>query len=152
MSWCQVSSNYHSKSNSVLWIMLHIKLCSREIRRFSTNYLFVIIGLIFSLIQYFILFQESTLFSQLEPLSPCTVINPILLTYLLSIRSTRCYDIERGRMYFDFVWRIIICALIGTSTRNNKKMVTYLIRVLLLKHCGLVLPYGDIDLGQYWPR
>ena len=21
-----------------------------------------------------------------------------------------------------------------------------------LTHCGLVMPYGDIDLGQHWPR
>ena len=35
---------------------------------------------------------------------------------------------------------------------TNITMLYLFSKVFLLTHCGLVTPYGDIDLGQHWPR
>ena len=41
----------------------------------------------------------------------------------------------------------------STNMQAHKQYMWHYGDILLpLTHCGLATPYGDIDLGQYWPR
>ena len=80
-------------------------------------------------------------------LSPCTVINPILLTYLLDFQNhSLCMGITKVWINKNVILKKMLLKMLSV------KWWPFCSGLSEWTHCGLVIPYGEIKLGQRWLR
>ena len=67
-----------------------------------------------------------------------------VMNFIIEVVVTGFTVLTRGR---EVTEESVSMLLVGSSSHSDD--VPYDIK---LTHCGLVTPYGDINLGQYWYR
>ena len=125
-----------------VWILIMIEKC----RNFYLEYFFKI--LYFVLYNYCISAHDrfSINFSNYHQAGVIISTIADIKGWLIWIECSSIIYIMYGIIYVMSNWILLL------TTHVIKSVVYMLLHWLILTHCGLVKPYGNLDLGQHWFR